>query len=120
MKFLYTRCGVNRKVLMERRDVVLNRIRYLRRIKELREAGYTNLPRRFDNTTGRTKDTFFSGELLYIKFHMFNNKQKQSIHVNIKTYDKSKKEEEINKKNLTTRLEHDPMSFKTSAVSTEL
>ena len=41
MKFTYTRCGVNRKVLMERQDVVLSRIRYLRRVRELRETGYT-------------------------------------------------------------------------------
>ena len=41
MKFAYTRCGVNQKVLMERQDVVLNRIRYLRMVRELREAGYT-------------------------------------------------------------------------------
>ena len=39
MKFAYTRCGVNRKVLMERQDVVLSRIRYLRRVRELVEAG---------------------------------------------------------------------------------
>ena len=36
MKFTYTRCGVNRKVLMERQDVVL-----LRRVRELRETGFT-------------------------------------------------------------------------------
>ena len=41
MKFTYTRCGVNRKVLMERQGVVLSRIRYLHRFRELREAGYT-------------------------------------------------------------------------------
>ena len=41
MKFTYTRCGVNPKVLMERQDVVLSRIRYLRMVRELREAGYT-------------------------------------------------------------------------------
>ena len=41
MNFSYTRCGLNRKVLMERQDVVLSSIRYLRKIKELREAGYT-------------------------------------------------------------------------------
>ena len=41
MKFAYTRCLVNRKVLMERQDVVLSRIRYLRRVRELIEAGYT-------------------------------------------------------------------------------
>ena len=32
---------VNRKVLMERQDVVPSQIRYLRRVRELREAGYT-------------------------------------------------------------------------------
>ena len=41
MKFTLTRCGVNRKVLMERQDVVLSRIRYLRRVMELRETGAT-------------------------------------------------------------------------------
>ena len=41
MKFAYTRLLVNRKVLMERQDVVLSRIRYLRRFRELIEAGYT-------------------------------------------------------------------------------
>ena len=41
MKFAYIRCLVNRKVLMERLDVVLNRIRYLRRVRELIKAGYT-------------------------------------------------------------------------------
>ena len=40
-KSAYTRCGVNQKVLMERQDVVLSRIRYLRIVTELREAGYT-------------------------------------------------------------------------------
>ena len=42
MKFTYTRCGVNQRVLTERQDVVLSRIRYLRMNKELREAGYTD------------------------------------------------------------------------------
>ena len=41
MKFTYTRCGVNQKVLMERQDVVLSRTRYLCMVRELREAGYT-------------------------------------------------------------------------------
>ena len=41
MKFTYNRYGVNRKVLMEKQDVVLSRIRYLRRVWELRETGYT-------------------------------------------------------------------------------
>ena len=39
MKFALTHCGVNQKVLMERQDVVLSRIRYLRMVRELREAG---------------------------------------------------------------------------------
>ena len=33
---------MNQKVLMERQDVVLSRIRYLRMVRELREAGYTD------------------------------------------------------------------------------
>ena len=37
----YTRCRVNRKVLMERQYVVLSRIRYLPMVRELRKAGYT-------------------------------------------------------------------------------
>ena len=35
-KSAYTRCGVNQKVLMERQDIVLSRIRYLRMVRELR------------------------------------------------------------------------------------
>ena len=42
IKFTYIRCWVNQKVLMERQDVVLSRIRYLRMVRELREAGYTD------------------------------------------------------------------------------
>ena len=38
----YTRCRVNQKVLMERQDVVLSRIRYFCMVRELREAGYTD------------------------------------------------------------------------------
>ena len=38
-KSAYTRCGVNQKVLMERQDVVLSRIRYLRMVRELRDTG---------------------------------------------------------------------------------
>ena len=41
-KSAYTHCGVNQRVLMERQDVVLSRIRYLRMVRELREAGYTD------------------------------------------------------------------------------
>ena len=37
-KSAYTSCGVNKKVLMERQDVVLSRIRYLRMVRELREG----------------------------------------------------------------------------------
>ena len=42
-KSAYTRCGANQKELMERQDVVLSRIRYLRMVRELREAGYTDV-----------------------------------------------------------------------------
>ena len=38
-KSAYTRCWVNQKVLMERQDVVLSRIRYLRMVRELRDGG---------------------------------------------------------------------------------
>ena len=37
-----TRCRVNQKVLMERQDVVLSRTRYIRMVRDLREAGYTD------------------------------------------------------------------------------
>ena len=37
----YTRCGVNQKVLMERQDVDLSRIRYRHIVRELGEASYT-------------------------------------------------------------------------------
>ena len=45
MKFAYTRCGVNRKVLMERQDIVLSRIRYLPRVRELRERLHSRVYR---------------------------------------------------------------------------
>ena len=35
-----TCCGANKKVLMERQNVVLSRTRYLRMVRELREANY--------------------------------------------------------------------------------
>ena len=41
MNSTYISCRVNRKVLMERQDAVLSRIRYLRMVRELIEAGYT-------------------------------------------------------------------------------
>ena len=37
--FTYRKSQTNRKLLMERGDVVLSRIRYLRKIRQLREAG---------------------------------------------------------------------------------
>ena len=40
--YMYKRCGVNQKVLMERQDVVFSRIRYLRMVRELREVRYTD------------------------------------------------------------------------------
>ena len=43
MKLTYTRCGVNQKVLMDRQDVVLSRIRYLRMVRELRERRVTQM-----------------------------------------------------------------------------
>ena len=43
MKFTYTRCGVNQKVLMERQDVVLSRIKYIRMARELRERRVTQM-----------------------------------------------------------------------------
>ena len=39
--FTYKKSQTNRKLLMERGDVVLSRIRYLRKIRQLREAGCT-------------------------------------------------------------------------------
>ena len=41
MGFQYKRCKTDRKILMERPDVVAHRIRFLRHIKKLRDAGYT-------------------------------------------------------------------------------
>ena len=63
-----TRSGVNQKVvLMERQDVVLSRIRYLRMVRELREAGYTEetyvhtshaVPKCWQDSTTRLKIPF--------------------------------------------------------------
>ena len=44
-KSAYTRCGVNQKELMERQDVVLSRIRYLRMARELKEGLHNRLYR---------------------------------------------------------------------------
>ena len=38
-KSAYTRCGVNQKVLTERQDVVLSRIRFLRMVRDFRKTG---------------------------------------------------------------------------------
>ena len=82
MKFAYTRCGVYQKVLMERQDVVPNRIRHLRMVRELREAGYTvvytnenfvhtshAVPKSWqDNTTG-LKIPFTKGNVRIVELH---------------------------------------------------
>ena len=63
-KSAYIRRGVNQKGLMERQDVVLRRIRYLRIVRELREAGYTDetyvhtshaVPKCWQDSTSRLK-----------------------------------------------------------------
>ena len=67
-----TRCGVNQKVLMERQDVVLSKIRYLRMVRELREAGYTDetyvhtchaVPKCWQDSTTGLKIPFSKGNL---------------------------------------------------------
>ena len=82
MKFAYTRCGVNQKVLMERQYVVLSRIRYLRMARELREAGCTvvytdetyvhvshNVPKCWQDSTTGLKIPFSKGDLRIVKLH---------------------------------------------------
>ena len=82
MKFAYSRCGVNQKVLMERQDVVLNRIRYLRMVRELREAGYsvvyTNetfvhtrhaVPKYWQDSTTGLKIPLYKGNLRIVELH---------------------------------------------------
>ena len=82
MKFTYTRCGVNQKVLMERQDVVLNRIRYLRLVRELRETGYTVaytdetnvhtshvVPKCWQDSTTGQKIPFSKGNLRIMELH---------------------------------------------------
>ena len=82
MKFAYTRCGLNQKVLMERQDVVLSRIRYFCMVREFREACYTvvytgetyvrashAVPKCWqDNTTG-LKISFSKGNLRRVELH---------------------------------------------------
>ena len=82
MKFTYTRCGVNRNVLMERQDVVLSRIRNLRRVRELRETGYTVaytdetyvhtshvVPKCWQDSTTGLKIHFSKGNLRIVELH---------------------------------------------------
>ena len=78
MKFTYTRCVVNRKVLMERQDVVHSRIRYLRMVRELREAGYTDetyintshaVSKCWQDSTTGLKIPFSNGNLRIVELH---------------------------------------------------
>ena len=78
MIFAYTRCGVNQKVLMGRQDVVLSRIRYLCRDRELREAGYTNetyvhtsyaVPKCWQDSTTGLKIPFSKGILRIVELY---------------------------------------------------
>ena len=73
-----TRCGVNQKVLMERQDVVLSRIRYLRMVKELKEAGYTDetnvhtshaVPKCWRDSTAGLKIPFSKGILRIVELY---------------------------------------------------
>ena len=78
IKFIYKRCGVNQKVLMERQDVVLSRIRYLRMVRELREAGCTNVtyvhtshavPKCWQDSTAGLKIPFSKGILRIVELY---------------------------------------------------
>ena len=71
-----TRCRVNQKVLMERQDVVLSRIRYLRMVRKLREAGYTDetyvhtshaVPKCWQDSTTGLKIPFSKGSLRIVE-----------------------------------------------------
>ena len=73
-----TRCGVNQKVLMERQDEVLSRIRYLRVVSELRKAGYTDetyihtshaVPKCWQDSTTGLKIPFSKGNLRIVKLY---------------------------------------------------
>ena len=74
----YIRCGVNQKVLMERQDVVLSRIRYLRMVRELREEGYTDetyvhtsnaVPKCWEDSTTGLKIPFSKGILRIVELY---------------------------------------------------
>ena len=71
-KSSHTRGGVNQKVLMERQDVVLSKIRYHHMVRELREAGYTDetyvhtshvVPKCWQDSTTGLKIPFSKGNL---------------------------------------------------------
>ena len=75
-----TSCGVNQKVLMERQDVVLSRIRYLRMVRELREAGYTDetyvhtshdVPKCWQDRTTGLKIPFSKSNLRIVELYEF-------------------------------------------------
>ena len=77
-KSAYTRCGLNQKVLTERQDVVLSRIRYLRMVRELREAGYTDetyvhsshtVPKCWQDSTVALKIPFSKGILRIVELY---------------------------------------------------
>ena len=77
-KSAYTRCGVNQKVLMERQYVVLSRIRYLRLVRELREAGYTGetyvhtihaVPKCWQDSTTGLKISFSKSNLRIVELY---------------------------------------------------
>ena len=78
MKYTYTRCGVNQKVLMERQDVVLSRIRYLSMVREWCEAGYTDetyvhtrhaVPKCWQDSTAGLKIPFSKGILRIVELY---------------------------------------------------
>ena len=77
-KSAYTCCGVSQKVLMERQDVVLGLIRYLRMVKELREVGYTDetyvhssytVPNCWQDSTTGLKIPFSKGNLRIVELY---------------------------------------------------
>ena len=69
---------MNQKVLMERQDVVLSRIRYLRMVRELREVGYTDetyvhssyvVPKCWQDSTTGLKIPFSKGNLRIVEVY---------------------------------------------------
>ena len=75
---VHTRCVVNQKVLMEKQDVVLSRIRYLRMVRELREAGYTDetyvhtshaVPKCWQDSTTGLNIPFSKGNLRIVELY---------------------------------------------------